>query len=82
MTLHELVEQLLEVAREPELWTTQHIADYLHRDVDAVRNRVVNAPGFPQAIRLPTEKGTRGRPLWRSEEIKQWVVRYQENRAA
>lgn len=81
MTLHELVDQLLEVAREPELWTTQHIANYLHRDVDAVRNRVVNMPGFPQPIRLPTERGTFGRPLWRAEEIKSWVQRFQENRA-
>ena len=82
MTLHELVAQLVAVAKEPELWTTQHIADYLHRDVDAIRNRVVNMPGFPQAIRLPTEHGTKGRPLWRSEEIKQWVVKYQESRVA
>jgi len=82
MTLNELVAQLVAVAKEPELWTTQHIADYLHRDVDAIRNRVVNMPGFPQAIRLPTENGTKGRPLWRSEEIKQWVVKYQESRVA
>ena len=81
MTIEELIE-VIKDATVPDLWTTQHIADYIHRDVDAVRNRIINIPGFPQPIRLPTDSGTRGRPLWKSTEIKEWVSKFQEKRAA
>lgn len=64
-----------------ELWTINHISDYLHISVSSLRNRVINAPGFPQAIRIKTTEG-RGSPLWKADEIVEWVEMHQERRVA
>jgi len=43
---------------------------------------MVNMPGFPQAIRLPAPTGGRGNPLWKANEIVEWVYKFQEKRVA
>lgn len=65
-----------------ELWTIEDIALFIKRKKRYVGERMVNMPGFPQAIRLPAPTGGRGNPLWKANEIVEWVDRFQEKRAA
>jgi len=65
-----------------ELWTVEDIASFLKRKKRYVGERLVNVPGFPQAIRLPAPNGGRGNPLWKSDEISDWVNKFQEKRKA
>lgn len=64
-----------------ELWTTKHIASYLHRTEKVTSDRIVTLVGFPHAIRLPTKDGGRGNPMWRAAEVVQWVEKHKEKRA-
>lgn len=63
-----------------DLWDVKHIAQFLKRDDDVVRERIVCLPTFPKAIRLPTVKGTRARPLWKAAEVISWTENYREKR--
>lgn len=65
-----------------ELWTVEDIASFLKRKKRYVGERLVNMPGFPQAIRLPAPTGGRGNPLWKAAEIYAWVDKFQEKRKA
>ena len=64
-----------------ELWTTKHIAAYLHRTEKVTSERIVTLVGFPHAIRLPTKDGGRGNPMWRAAEVVEWVAKHKEKRA-
>lgn len=63
-----------------DLWDIKHIAQYLKRDDDVVRERIVCLPTFPKAIRLPNTKGTRSRPLWKAVEVISWTEKHRETR--
>lgn len=65
-----------------DLWSAKEIATYLKMAERVVIERVVALPGFPQAIRLPTQRGTKGHPRWKASEVITWVERYQEKRVA
>lgn len=65
-----------------DLWSVKEIAAYLKQNVRNVCDRVVTLPGFPQAIRIPTQRGTKGYPRWKAVEVIEWVEKYQEKRAA
>lgn len=68
---------------EVALWDHADIAAYLRRQSPkAVSEHIVNLPGFPQAIRLPTGKQGRGHPLWYAREVIAWVGTHQEKRKA
>ena len=58
------------------LWEISDIAAYLHRNEKVVGERIVTLPGFPQAIRLPTGNQGRGNPLWKAQEVIDWVEKY------
>ena len=36
---------------EPELWSTEEIAEYLRKERKTIQNRVVHLPGFPKPVR-------------------------------
>lgn len=80
--IEKLVEALSERLNPRELWTVKHIAEYLHRNEKVTSERIVTLPGFPQAIRLPTAKGSKGFPMWKSAEVVAWVEKHQEKRVA
>jgi hypothetical protein len=64
-----------------DLWDIKVIAAYLKRDPDSVRDRIISAPDFPKAIRLPTQGETkRSRPLWRAKDVIRWAESYIEGR--
>ena len=60
-----------------DLWDVETIALLMKRDPNTVRTRIVCLPTFPKAIRLPSESGTQGRPLWKAAEVLRWVDTYQ-----
>jgi hypothetical protein len=80
--IDKLVDALSERLNPRELWTIKHIAQYLHRTEDSTSKQIVTLPGFPQAIRLPTPKGTKGFPMWKAAEVVNWVEKHQEKRVA
>lgn len=61
-----------------DLWDLATIAQFLKRDDQVVRERIVCLPSFPKAIRLPTIGGTRSRPLWKATEVIAWTEQYRE----
>jgi len=69
-----------EIVVSPELaeefWTIKHIAVLLHRSEKSTSEYIVCQPGFPPAFRLTTSRGNRSRPLWRSEEVRQWIEKF------
>jgi hypothetical protein len=60
-----------------DLWDTATIGQFLKREAQQVRERIVCLPDFPKAIRLPSAKG-RAQPLWKAAEVIAWAERYQE----
>lgn len=62
-----------------QLWTCKGIAAYLQRSTSVVQERVVTLPGFPRAIRLPTQRpGVKGQPLWKAAEVIAWAESHKE----
>jgi hypothetical protein len=62
------------------LWDISTIAKFVNRNEAVVRERLACKPDFPSAIRLPTETGKRGHPLYKAQEIISWVEKYTEKR--
>lgn len=60
------------------LWDIATIAQYLNRNVDVVRQRIVCLPSFPPAIRLPAGEASVGKPLWKAAEVIEWVESHKE----
>jgi len=65
-----------------DLWGAKEIAAYIKLSERVVIERVVTVSGFPQAIRLPTQRGTKGHPRWKASEVIAWAEKHQEKRAA
>lgn len=63
-----------------DLWDISTIAAYLKRNESVVRERLACKPDFPAAIRLPTESGKRGHPLYKAKEVINWVEKYLEKK--
>lgn len=61
-----------------ELWTIEDIASFLKKSRATVYARVITIPDFPKAIRLPSSGGKKLHPLWSSEEVCKWVMKYQK----
>ena len=87
-TWPDIVEQLAEaVARHTarriplavDLWGYAEIASYLKCAVPQVRDKLAVLPGFPRAIRLPTDGPRGGHPRYKAVEVIAWVGKYQEN---
>ena len=45
-----------------------------------VRESLNGTPGFPRAIRLPTNDGSRSHPRWVRADIIEWVERHRAGR--
>jgi hypothetical protein len=58
-----------------DLWDTRHIAAYLKRSVDTVRDDIVTLPTFPKPIRLPVRSATRAQALYKAREVIAWAER-------
>jgi hypothetical protein len=59
-------------------WDVATIARVLKRTENYVRNRIICLPDFPKAIRLPTDGGGRGQPLYKATEVLAWTDKHQE----
>lgn len=57
-------------AQEDDLWEAEHIAEYLKLSKKSVQNTILNVPGFPSSVVLPT-----GGRRWIAKEIKAWAIR-------
>ncbi|MDY7537646.1 hypothetical protein QN372_00650 [Undibacterium sp. RTI2.1] len=64
-----------------DLWDIATIAQFFKRNESVVRERIACKPDFPAAIRLPTETGKRGHPLYKATEVIKWAEKHQERRA-
>jgi hypothetical protein len=59
-------------------WDVATIARVIKRKDTYVRNSIICLPDFPKAIRLPTESGGRGQPLYKAHEVLAWLDKYQD----
>lgn len=62
-----------------DLWSHAEIAAYLKVEPRQVGDRYVLLPGFPRAIRLPSQGRGRGHPRYKAAEIIAWVEKYKDN---
>ena len=85
MNTEELLEKLLEQLSKPapvlmpvaiDLWDTRHIASYLKRSVDTVRDDIITLPSFPRPIRLPVRGTVRAQALYKAREVIAWAERH------
>ncbi len=56
------------------IWTADHCADYLGVSRRHYVDRLSKTWGFPAAIKLPTDTGSRGHDRWYAAEVQQWVA--------
>lgn len=61
-----------------DLWGVAEIAAYLKVDSRHIVDRYASLPGFPAAIRLPSQGRGRGHPRWKAAEIIKWVESHQD----
>ena len=85
MSTDELLENLLAQLSKPvpaplpvaiDLWDTRHIAAYLKRSIDTVRDDIVTLPSFPRPIRLPVRGAVRAQALYKAREVIAWAERH------
>lgn len=84
MTTEEILERLLEHLSKPapvlpvsiDLWDTRHIAAYLKRSVDTVRDDIITLPSFPRPVRLPVRGVNRAQALYKAREVIAWAERH------
>jgi predicted DNA-binding transcriptional regulator AlpA len=57
---------------EHELWDGEQMAEYLKVSKRQVLERYAAQPGFPRAIRLPSDNGN-GQRRWKAKEIIAWA---------
>lgn len=60
-----------------ELWSVDEISLFLKKSKRTVYAAVITVPDFPNAIRLPSEKGKKAHPLWLAKEVIDWVMKHQ-----
>ena len=85
MNTDELLEKLLDHLTKPppvqlpvaiDLWDTRHIAAYLKRSVDTVRDDIITLPTFPRPIRLPMRGAVRAQALYKARDVIAWAERH------
>ena len=62
---------------EYKLWTVEHIAEYLNRNISTVRDTVLCLPDFPRPFRLPARTKA-GHALYKASEVIEWVEGHRE----
>jgi len=72
MNVEQLVERLIRNA-DDALWDYGDIAEYTHLGKQTVQKKIVNATGFPRAVRLPS-----GGRRWIAQEVKEYLKRQRE----
>lgn len=60
------------------LWSTKDVADYLGMSYRYTSEYIVTHHTFPNALRLPTKKQTKGHPRWYAGQVIKWAADYQE----
>lgn len=58
------------------IWTAEQCADYLGVGRRHFVDRVSKQWGFPAAIKLPTDTGSRGHDRWYAADIQNWVSQH------
>lgn len=59
------------------LWNSSDVANYLRVSKNQLA-RYTPRPDFPKPIRLPTQTGGHGHPLWRALEVIKWTENYHD----
>jgi predicted DNA-binding transcriptional regulator AlpA len=60
------------------IWTADQCADYLGMSRRHYVDRVSKTWGFPAAIKLPTDNGSRSYDRWYAADVQQWVTQYKK----
>lgn len=60
------------------IWTADQCADYLGISRRHYVDKVSKTWGFPAAIKLPTEIGSRGHDRWYAVDVQQWVSQHKK----
>lgn len=55
------------------IWTADQCAEYLCTSRRNFVDRISKTWGFPAAIKLPTENGSRGHDRWYATDVQSWV---------
>lgn len=60
------------------IWSADNCADYLGVSRRHYVDKVSKTWGFPAAIKLPTETGSRGHDRWYAVDVQQWVAQHKK----
>lgn len=60
------------------IWTADQCADYLGMSRRHYVDSVSKTWGFPTAIKLPTDNGSRGYDRWYAADVQQWVAQHKK----
>lgn len=60
------------------IWNADQCAEYLGISRRHYVDRVSKTWGFPAAIRLPTETGSRGHDRWYAADVQEWVSQHKK----
>lgn len=61
------------------LWNTSDVADYIGIAYKYASEHIVTLHTFPNALRLPTRKETKGHPRWYAGDVIAWVSNHKES---
>ena len=60
------------------LWDSDDVSSYLRVSKNQL-TRYTPRPDFPKPIRLPTQSGGYGHPLWKAEQVIKWAESYHDS---
>lgn len=60
------------------IWNADQCADYLGISRRHFVDKVSKLWGFPAAIKLPTDTGSRGHDRWHAADIQSWVSQHKK----
>lgn len=79
INIDDLATRIAARLRKDDLWDAGDVAAYLKCERRTVLEYYAPMVGFPKAIRLPTNTGSKSAsPRWRADQIKEWALAHQD----
>ena len=78
--LADAIAQRLALLPPPDkvIWNADQCAEYLGISRRHYVDRVSKTWGFPAAIKLPTDGGSRGHDRWYASDVQNWVAQHKK----
>lgn len=79
--LAEAIARKLSMKTPPDkvIWTADQCAEYMGMSRRHFVDKVSKTWGFPAAIKLPTETGSRGHDRWHAIDVQSWVSQHKKD---